>query len=107
MVARSTTAVLHRLGYVVTHLSDGRSAWEHLESRIHDFDALVLDLILPRMGGMDLAHRARLAGFDGTVIAISGLVMHVDPAALELLRIQRFLTKPFVPADLERALRGV
>lgn len=104
MVARSTTAVLSRLGYVVTHLCDGRSAWEHLEGRMHDFDALVLDLIVPRMGGIDLAQRARVAGFRGRIVLVSGLVMAVDPATLELLGIRHFMTKPFLPADLARAL---
>jgi len=106
MVARSTVAVLRRLGHTVAHSLDGSSAWKCLQGRIHEFDALVLDVVMPRLSGSDLAHRARAAGFTGPIILVSGLVMEMDPDALALLGIRTFMTKPFLPADLDRALRG-
>lgn len=106
MVARSTTAVLRRLGHTVTHALDGSAAWKSLQDRLHDFDVLLLDVVMPRMSGSDLAHRARAAGFAGPIILVSGLVMEIDPDALALLGIQAFMTKPFLPSELERALQG-
>jgi CheY-like chemotaxis protein len=106
MVARSTSAVLRRLGHSVIHACDGTSAWKHLQACMDDFDVLVLDVVMPRMGGSELAHRARAAGFSGPIILMSGLVMHMEPDALALLGVRRLLTKPFLPADLERAIRG-
>jgi len=106
MVARSTTSVLRRLGHSVTHAADGNAAWVNLQDHMHDYDVLVLDVVMPRMNGSDLAHRARAAGFAGPIILVSGLVMTIDPEALALLGIRAFLTKPFLPVDLDRALRG-
>jgi CheY-like chemotaxis protein len=106
MVARSTIAVLRRLGHTVTHALDGTSAWRSLQARLDDFDVLVLDVVMPRMGGSELAHRARAAGFTGPIILMSGLIMEIDPDALALLGVRRFMTKPFLPGDLDRALRG-
>lgn len=106
MVARSTVAVLRRLGHTVIHALDGTSAWKSLQGRMHEFDVLLLDVVMPRMNGSDLAHRARAAGFTGPIILVSGLVMEIDPDALALLGIRTFMTKPFLPADLDRALRG-
>lgn len=107
MVARSTAAVLRRLGHAVTHALDGASAWKYLQDGPGEFDVLLLDIVMPRMSGSDLAHRARSAGFAGPIILISGMVMNVDPDAMRLLGIRAFMTKPFLPADLERALRQV
>lgn len=106
MVARSTVSVLRRLGHSVTHALDGVAAWKQLENRLHEFDVLLLDVVMPRMNGSELAHRARAAGFNGQIVLISGLLMSIDPDALRLLGIRSFMTKPFLPADLERALRG-
>ena len=107
MVAKSTVAVLRRLGYSVTHAFDGASAWKSLQAQVNAFDVLLLDVVMPRMSGSDLAYRARSAGFTGPIVLISGLVTQIDPDALALLGIRHFLTKPFTPADLDRALRDV
>jgi len=106
MVARSTIAVLRRLGHTVTHAFDGTSAWNRLQGRLGDFDVLVLDVVMPRMNGSDLAHRARAAGWAGPIILVSGLVMEIDPDALAMLGIRKFMTKPFLPDELDRAVRG-
>lgn len=105
MVARSTVAVLRRLGHTVTHALDGISAWKCLDGRMGEFDVLLLDVVMPRMSGSELAHRARQAGFSGPIILVSGLIMGIDRQALAMLGIHTFMTKPFLPADLERALR--
>lgn len=106
MVARSTVAVLRRLGHSITHVHDGSTAWKCLQEGMHEFDALLIDVVLPRMSGSDLAHRARAAGFAGRIVMVSGFVMAMDPDMLKRLCIGAFMTKPFLPADLDRALRG-
>lgn len=106
MAARSTSAVLRRLGHSVTHAIDGASAWKDLQARMGDFDVLLLDMLMPHMGGPELAQRARAAGFSGPIILMSGLIMHMDADVLAMHGVRRFMTKPFLPAELDRALRG-
>lgn len=106
MVARSTIAVLRRLGHTPTHAIDGMAAWECLTASPGEFDVLLLDIMMPRMSGSDLARRARAAGFAGSIVLFSGLIMHMDAKALNLLGIRHFMTKPFLPIDLERVLRA-
>lgn len=106
MVARSTMAVLRRLGHHPTHAMDGMAAWERLSASPGSFDVLLLDMVMPRMTGSDLAYRARAAGFAGRIVLFSGLIMEVDRDALDLLGIRDFMTKPFLPTELERVLRA-
>lgn len=84
-----------------------------LASREH-FDAVVLDLMLPDMGGLDLLHHLRRAQKDVPVLILTALGSIDDRVAGLNAGADDYLVKPFAFAELSarltaiqrRALRG-
>src|SRR5258705_7869396 len=60
LLARQLTAALRRAGYAVDHAADGERA--DLLGHDERYDAVVLDLGLPKVDGLTLLHRWREAG---------------------------------------------
>ena len=94
---------LRALGYDTTTASDGQDALGRIQS---DPPALILlDLQMPRMGGLELLQSLRQAGIDVPVIVITahGSV----EAAVEAMKAGAydFLPKPFDPKHLEIVVR--
>ncbi len=90
-------------GYRVTEAGDGEEAMRLVESELPAPDLLVTDLVMPRMGGSELAERlmARLPGIK--VLFISGHAQ--DLRRLEGRRDALFLQKPFATDLLARRIR--
>jgi two-component system cell cycle sensor histidine kinase/response regulator CckA len=68
---------------------------------------LLTDLVMPLMGGRDLAKRLRGMGRDIKVLYMSG---YTDDSAIrqgELERGTNFIQKPFTPDSLSRKVRDV
>jgi DNA-binding response OmpR family regulator len=88
-------------GHSVTIANHGSDALRLLESE--RFDAIIVDVLLPGVAGLDLAKFADLRGT--AVIMISG-----DPNSIAKLTgdgAYPFLQKPFHLAELEKAVRSV
>lgn len=88
-----------RLGASVTTAADGAEALELI--RAHDFDAVILDLKMPRVTGWDvlLAVRSERPDLAGRIVMISGDLSALSAVATaEHLQPWRLLEKP---ADLE------
>ena len=68
-LARSLAAGMARSGMVVDPIGDGLHADQLL--RTEDYDAVVLDLALPRLGGMEVLRRARERGNDVPVLILT------------------------------------
>jgi two-component system response regulator MprA len=92
-------------GYAVSVAVDGRQALERL--RDTRFDAIVLDVAMPVLGGVETTHRLRDAG-DRTPIlmltardAVDDRVAGLDAGADD------YLTKPFALRELHARLRAL
>jgi two-component system, cell cycle sensor histidine kinase and response regulator CckA len=93
-IARLLVGVLQRSGQIVTVLHNGHDAWARLASAPQDFDALVVDLNMPGMTGLELVRRARTLRFRGPILVMSGRVTddeNIELAALDVA----ILHKPF------------
>jgi len=105
MVRVFTRKALERLGYEVIEASDGNEALEALQRRQRPVDVVVTDIVMPLMGGRELAQRV-LERWPGTpLLFVSG---YSDDAILRrgvLDQGAHFLQKPFTAAALARALR--
>jgi PAS domain S-box-containing protein len=95
--------VLRASGYEVVEAADGVEALERARARREDFDAVITDVVMPRMGGRELAERLREERPAVPVLFVSG---HVEEASTggSLPRGAAFLGKPFEPEALRRAL---
>jgi two-component system cell cycle sensor histidine kinase/response regulator CckA len=112
LVAEDEVGVRHALaralregGYEVVEAGDGGEALELAAGR--RFDALVADVDMPRLGGVDLARRLEASQTSLPVLFVSG-------TAVEALNSPRgpvvrcgFLAKPFSDAALLDALHGL
>jgi signal transduction histidine kinase len=104
LVREMTRSALERFGYRVELAGDGREALHKILSGI-PCDLLLLDMVMPSMGGWEVFERARAAGIDAPAVFMTGhsaeLAGHQAPSGSELLVIQ----KPFRLDDLGRTLR--
>jgi DNA-binding NtrC family response regulator len=98
---------LASVGYDVTQASDGHAALELLSMSDHQLDLVLLDLLMPRMDGMELLRRLRTLG-NGVPVVI--LTAHGSiPEAVEAMKLGAidFLAKPTTPDALRRVVAEV
>lgn len=84
---------LRQDGFRVETLGDGLQALDLLLSA--RFDVLVVDLMLPGLGGLDLCARLRAAGIDTPVLVLTARTSEQDQLQALRTGADDFLTKPF------------
>ena len=97
--------ILEMNGYTVLEASNGVEALELVECRPGEFDLLVTDLVMPLLGGRELAEKVLSRLPHTPVLYFSG---YTDSAVLhqgELAAGTFFLQKPFTPAALAGKVR--
>ncbi|MFH1497944.1 MAG: PAS domain S-box protein, partial [Verrucomicrobiota bacterium] len=98
-------ASLEGAGYLVFGAADGAEAMEFFMRREHHVDAVILDLNLPRIGGLQVREYLRRLHPDTRLIIASG---HVPPELRENIEQAGdaiIINKPFSLATLGKALR--
>ncbi len=93
--------VLEQAGHRVTLTEDGREALECLDS--HDYDACILDMQMPELGGVDTLKLFRIANADRRYIPFIMLTANATTDALSIARhagFDAYLTKPLEPRRL-------
>lgn len=68
-------------------------------------DALVLDVMIPHPGGVEVCRHLRAGGFTGPIVMISARSNPEDRAATARAGADRFLAKPFALDALATTLR--
>ena len=92
-------------GHNVVCASDGGEGWELAHS--YEFDAIVLDIMLPKINGFELAQRLRQKGVATPVLMLTArdsvpdVVRGLDSGADD------YLTKPFGFNELLARLRAL
>jgi CheY-like chemotaxis protein len=96
-------------GYLVLEAIDGESALEEADSREGEIDLLLTDLVMPGMGGFELARRMESRWPGLRTLYMSGYSEHaVDVMdAGPIMDSARFLQKPFSTDLLARRVRAV
>ena len=87
-------------GYTVLEARDGQQALRLLEDRAGAVDAVITDVLMPKMGGRELAEAVRARWPDLPVLFVSG---YSEGAIGDGV----FLEKPYTPNELERKLRAM
>jgi PAS domain S-box-containing protein len=96
--------ILAANGYRVIEASDGAEALALGRAR-PDVDLLVTDLMLPALGGVELARRLRAERPGLAVVFVSGYTEN-GIATRDLERDAPLVKKPFTPRELLRAVRA-
>ena len=70
--------MLKYLGYQVTEASNGEEALEIVAAAESPFDAILLDIYMPKLSGRDTFRRLRADGCESPVVVCSGFVIDPD-----------------------------
>ncbi len=108
IVRRVASRLLRQLGYSVQEATNGEEALRMVQDNSEaEFDLLLTDMIMPRMGGRELAELIKKRWPDVKILFTSGYtdetVMQLDTPGQGIA----FLQKPFSPANLAHKVREV
>ncbi len=95
---------LARAGYQVTTAADGQAALDELARRA--FDLVLLDLMLPKVDGLEITRRLR-ATSDTPIIMLTARSEEIDRILGLELGADDYVTKPFSPQELVSRVRAV
>jgi DNA-binding response OmpR family regulator len=102
-IAKTLENVLGNQHYVVDIATDGEIGWELVES--FDYDLIMLDVILPKLDGIQLCQRLRSHNYQTPVLLLtaqgssSDIVMGLDAGADD------YVVKPFELSELLARIR--
>ena len=104
-IACEIAETLLRAGYVTVRVRDGEEAWFRAETE--DFDAIVLDLGLPKLDGMSVMRRLREAGVNTPILILTARGAWLDRVEGIDAGADDYLTKPFHPEELAARLGAI
>ncbi len=96
---------LEREGYEVSLVDNGVSALDLL--REEDFDLLILDLMLPTMGGLDVARQIRETNMRFPILMLTAKSTKKDKEIGFEAGADDYLTKPFHLPELLLRVKGI
>lgn len=104
-IAANIWDFLERRGHEMDHCADGVSGLAR--ALRGDFDAIVLDVGLPRMDGLELCRRLREAGHGVPVLMLTARDTLDDKLRGFAEGADDYLVKPFAMAELEARIRAL
>jgi len=106
LVRKLASKILQGRGYVVLEARDGREGLSVCEAHRGQIDLLLSDVVMPELGGRELAERVVAMRPAIKVLFMSG---HTQDVILKegVKGGTPFLQKPFAPGDLARKVREV
>jgi signal transduction histidine kinase/ActR/RegA family two-component response regulator len=90
--------MLRGLGYTVSTCGNGQEALE--KCRMNHFDLLLVDMVMPKLQGLDLIAQLRSGGSSARMLLMTGYGARVDAPGAD-----NMLAKPFDMEMLDRAVR--
>jgi DNA-binding response OmpR family regulator len=104
-LGRSLSFALRKEGFMVDLYHDGASAWEVFCHQLPDL--IILDIMMPRMDGLQLCRRIRNTGSTVPLIFLSSRDEEVDKLLGFELGGDDYLTKPFSVRELIARVKAV
>jgi len=99
--------MLKRLGFEVLIAEDGRQAIDIYRRHSAEIRAVVLDLMMPELDGLETFHELKLIDPAVKVLLASGFSRQAFPAALEKEGVAGFLQKPLLLEQLQAKLQEI
>ncbi len=91
--------------YAIDVATDGRTGWEYAST--YEYNLLILDLVLPQLGGLELCQKLRQAGYTVPILILTSQdtsmakIMGLDAGADD------YVVKPFDEAELVARIRAL
>jgi len=102
MVLRAASAALSSAGYIIEVAENGVDAIRMFRERPDGFALIITDVVMPLMGGLELAAQAFALQPEIKVLLLSG---YNDVKAAAGGRPLPLLRKPFLPDELRATIR--
>lgn len=104
-VREAVSAALEESGYKVSVCRDGMEAWQRWEHTLPDI--AILDIIMPRLDGLDLCRRIRARSLELPVIFLTSKDEEIDRVLGLELGADDYLCKPFSVRELIARVRAL
>jgi DNA-binding response OmpR family regulator len=104
-ILRGLSDSLKHEGYEVVTALDGEAGY--LSQRAHKPDLIVLDLMLPKLSGMDLCRKLRAEGLQTPILMLTARSQESDRVAGLDIGADDYVTKPFSVRELMARIRAV
>ena len=92
-------------GYEVVTASDGQAGLE--QARAMKPDLLVLDVMLPRLSGLEVCKTLRGEGYEGPILMLTARGQEIDKVVGLELGADDYVTKPFNPRALVARVKAI
>jgi DNA-binding NtrC family response regulator len=102
IVVQSTVRILEGNGYALHTAVDGAEALRKIDES--QFDLVILDIMMPKMNGVDVLRRIKETHPDIEVIMFTGLAEIATAVTCMQLGAFNYLAKPFEPEELRLAV---
>ncbi|MEI6704803.1 MAG: response regulator [Deltaproteobacteria bacterium] len=99
------TTLLEALGFVAITAANGREALDIYKVRGNEIDLVILDLIMPEMGGVEAYHELRRIDAKVPIIICSGYGVESVADVIAADTRSGFLHKPYNPIELCRVIK--
>jgi CheY-like chemotaxis protein len=104
-VRQVASRILRRNGYRVIEAGNGSDALKAADNEAEPVDLIVTDIVMPEMGGTELAKRIREKQPDARILFTSGYTEDAVVRQSLLHEGESFIEKPFTPATLAKKAR--
>lgn len=102
-----SATILEGLGYRVLRARNGKEAVDLFEQQPESVDLLLLDVVMPVMGGDEAARTIRALRPDIPVIFCSGYSPEVVRDEICEFEPLKMISKPFMVSELSQVIRGI
>ena len=99
--------ILQELGYAVLTACSGQEALEIYSEKKDEIDIVVLDMIMPGMGGGETYDNIRALNLDAKVLLSSGYSIMGEASHILNRGCQGFIQKPFTMKNFSEKLREI
>lgn len=96
---------LKQAGYKVSIARDGKDAYDMISSQ--NFDLVLLDIMLPKMDGMEVCRRIRQERIQVPIIMLTAKSEEYDKIIGLELGADDYITKPFSPREVIARIKAV
>ncbi len=102
---KALTTVLKRNSYIVDSAFDGEEALLYIDQ--YHYDVIILDIMLPKINGLDVLKRVRINKIDTPIIMLTAKSTTEDKIHGLDLGADDYLPKPFVVDELLARIRAL
>jgi len=104
LVRETCAEMLQSLGYKVSLARDGQEAVEIFYEHSDRFSLIIMDMIMPRLGGLDAAHKVRQKNTEVPIVFATAYDQSISIEDAKKFDHAILISKPFHPHDLQEII---